>query len=144
MNILIKEAFITMKTKLKERSLKITKMSVSYVWEPRINKQLSEYGLEYTSVVCIQTLIPWYEYNVYLSVKHIPGKGRKLVADIVKDFKIVKLYVKFDETLKKIETFLHILARENKNKQYDCITNISDGLILDNRNHHIDILISPN
>ena len=133
--------FTIKKNKLNGRYLKITKMSVGYIWEPRINKHLSEYGLEYTSVICIQTLIPWYEYNVYLSVKHVPGRGRQNLADAVKDFKIVKMYVKFDENLKKIETCMHILARENRLRNYDCVNEINHcELILDNRNPHRDLL----
>lgn len=129
------------RTNLKARDLRITKMSVGYIWEPRINKHLTDYGLEYTSVVCIQTLIPWYEYYVYITVKHLPGKGISSVANVVKNFKIVKMYVRFDENLKKIETYISLLAKENISKTYDCINDISNSsLVLDNRNSHIKLL----
>jgi len=132
---------IMRRTNLRSRDLRITKMSVGYIWEPRINRHLTDYGLEYTSVVCIQTLIPWYEYNVYVIVKHLPGKGILSIASVVKNFKIIKMYVRFDEPLKKIETYIHLLARENTSKTYDCITDLNHSdLILDNRSRHIELL----
>jgi hypothetical protein len=134
---------IMKRTNLNARDLRITKMSVGYIWEPRINKHLTEYGLEYTSVVCIQTLIPWYEYYVYVTVKHLPGKGNASVANVVKNFKIVKMYVRFDEKLKKIETYIHLLARENTSNTYDCINDLnSSNLVLDNRSSHLELLFS--
>jgi len=132
---------IMKRANIKTRNLRITKMSVGYIWEPRINRHLTDYGLEYISVVCIQVLIPWYEYYVYVTVKHLPGKGIPSIASVVKNFKIIKMYVRFDETLKKIETYIHLLARENTSKTYDCINDLSDSsLVLDNRRMHIELL----
>ena len=117
------------------RYLRITKLGVMYIWEPRITAHLKEYGLRYTSVICIHTLNQWYEYNVYIAVEHISGAGRPTLAKLVRGFKIVKIHVKFDEHLKKIETTLDVLTRENIKNNFDTIYNIPcSELIFDARN----------
>ena len=109
-------------------------MSVFYIWEPRVIHHLKEYGLRHTSLICIHTLNPWYEYNVYIAVKHVPHTGRPVLSEIVKNFKIVKINVKFDESLKKIESSLNILAKENRANYFKNIYNIpSSELIFDAR-----------
>jgi len=118
------------------RYLRITKLGVFYIWEPRVKAHLREYGLQYTSVVCIQTVNPWYEYIVYIAVRHVPGTGRPTLAKFVKDFKIVKITVKFDESLSKIETTLNILPKNNVKRRYDFLSNIpSSSLIFDARSN---------
>jgi hypothetical protein len=117
----------------KGRCLKINKLGVFYIWEPRVKQHLSVYGLQYVSIICIQTVNSWYEYNVYIAVRDIPDN--KLNREISENIKIVKMVVKFDETLKCIESSLNILLRENRKKQFNFIHLIPKSeLIFDARN----------
>lgn len=113
----------------KTRLEKLSKFTAMWVWEPKINNHLKDYGLQYKSIICIQTAIPLYEYNVYISVDEI--------YDYMNPIKIVKISVKFDEGLKTIESEMDLLKKENLNNSYTNIKNIpSDELILDYRSKH--------
>jgi hypothetical protein len=123
-------------TNIKGRHLRINKLGVFYIWEPRVKQHLTIYGLQYVSIICIQTVNPWYEYNVYIAVKDIPDTNNK---QLVENIKIVKIIVKFDEKLKHIETSLNILVRENRKNQFDFIYSIPmSELIFDARAIHAD------
>lgn len=130
--------YIMNNSKRMSRYKKITKLSAFYIWEPRIIAHLNEYGLRYKSLVCIHTLNPWYEYNVYIAVQHVPGSGRPNISEMVKEYKIVRIKVIFDESLKKIETTLNVLMKENSLKRYNNIYAIpADQLIFDARNKYL-------
>jgi hypothetical protein len=120
---------------LKGRCSQINRLGVFYIWEPRVKKHLTVYGLQYVSIICIQTVNSWYEYNVYIAVKHIPDTT--FIKQLNENIKIVKIVVKFDEKLKHIETSLNILLRENRGKQFDFIHSIPKSqLIFDARESH--------
>ena len=118
---------------IKGRCSQINKMGVFYIWEPRVKQHLTVYGLQYVSIICIQTVNSWYEYNVYIAVKHIPDTT--FIKHLNENIKIVKIVVTFDERLKHIETYLNILLKENRKKQFDFIHRIpTSHLIFDARN----------
>lgn len=126
----------TMKiSNLKGRCSRINKLGVFYLWEPRVKEHLTVYGLQYASIICIQTVNSWYEYNVYIAVKHLSDtKNNRGYFDYIK---IVKIVVKFDEKLKHIESSLNMLLKENKGKEFDFIHSIPKSeLIFDARESH--------
>jgi hypothetical protein len=121
------------KSNLIGRRLKITKFGVFYIWEPRVKLHLKDYGLQYKSIICIQTIIPWYEYNVYIAVRpNITDTFTK--THIANSIKVVKIVVNFDEKLKHIETSLNILLTANYRGHFDFIHKIpASELIFDAR-----------